>query len=93
MVDERTEVEGQHSLREMAVTRLKKKSDFRAHLLVYVMVNASLVVIWLFTGRGFFWPVFPLFGWGIGVVFNAWDVFRRPEFTEDQVRREMDRLH
>ena len=41
---------------------------------------------------GFFWPVFPLVGWGIGVVMNAWDVYRPEEFTEEQVRREVERL-
>src|ERR1041385_1863453 len=64
--------------RAAAVDRLKKKSDFRAHFLAYVTVNALLLSIWAATGRGFFWPVFPLFGWGIGVVFNWWDAYRRP---------------
>ncbi len=55
------------SLREQAVKRLKKKSDFRIHVLIYVMVNAFLVVIWAMTGSDYFWPVFPMVGWGIGV--------------------------
>jgi hypothetical protein len=42
--------------------------------------------------HGFFWPIFPLVGWGIGVVMNAWDVFRPEEFDEPKIRREMDRL-
>ena len=42
--------------------------------------------------NGFFWPVFPIVGWGIGVVMNAWDVYRNDEFDETQIRREMDRL-
>jgi hypothetical protein len=36
--------------------------------------------------------VFPIVGWGIGVVMNAWDVYRNDEFGEDQIRREMERL-
>ena len=42
--------------------------------------------------NGFFWPVFPIVGWGIGVVMNAWDVYRNDEFDETQIRQEMDRL-
>ena len=38
-----------------------------AHALAYVMVNLLLVAVWFVTGAGFFWPVFPLFGWGIGM--------------------------
>jgi hypothetical protein len=80
-------------LRERAIKRLKKKRDFAGHLLVYVLVNTFLVAIWALTNvHGFFWPVFPLAGWGIGVVMNAWDVFRTEEFGEDEIRREVQRL-
>ncbi len=39
-----------------------------------------------------FWPVFPIVGWGIGVVLNAWDVFRREQFTEAQISKEIGRM-
>jgi hypothetical protein len=52
-----------------------------------------LVVIWVMTDpHGFFWPVFPIAGWGIGVIMNAWDVYARQEITEEDIHREMDRL-
>ena len=80
-------------LRERAVRRLKKRHDFHGHLLVYVLVNTFIVVIWALTNdHGFFWPVFPIVGWGIGVVMNAWDVYRGDEVDETEIRREMDRL-
>jgi uncharacterized ion transporter superfamily protein YfcC len=80
------------SLRERAVKRLKKKSDFRVHLMIYLTVNTFLVMVWAVTGAGFFWPVFPIAGWGIGVIANAWDAFARDVPTESQIRREMDKL-
>ena len=79
-------------LREVALDRLKKKQDFRGHLLVYVMVNALVWSIWALTGSGFPWPVFVTFGWGIGVVMNAWDVYWRAPITEQDVLREAERL-
>ena len=80
-------------LRARAVKQLKKQRDFRGHLLVYVLVNTFLVVIWLVTDQhGFFWPVFPIAGWGIGVIMNAWDVYGRQEITEEDIEREKDRL-
>ena len=83
----------QDVLRERAIKRLKKRRDFSGHLLVYVLVNAFLVVIWAMTDPdGFFWPVFPIVGWGIGVVLNAWDVYRSDEFDEEQIHREIERL-
>jgi hypothetical protein len=79
-------------LRERAVARLKKKSDFHIHLLIYVTVNAFLVTLWAATGAGFFWPVILLAGWGIGVVANAWDAYARDVPTESQIRHEMEKL-
>ncbi len=81
-------------LRDQAVERLKKKRDFKAHVLIYVLVNAFLVVIWAVTrdSGDIFWPIFPLVGWGIGLAANAWDVYGRKPITEDEIRREADRL-
>src|SRR5262249_35842375 len=62
-------------LREQAIHQLKKKRDFRTHLFIYFLVNAMLIVIWAATGAGFFWPVFVILGWGIGIAANAWDVY------------------
>ncbi|HEX2084380.1 MAG TPA: DUF1707 domain-containing protein [Solirubrobacteraceae bacterium] len=47
------------------------RRDFREHLRAYVMVMALLVAIWALTGAGYFWPVWPMLGWGIGVWSHA----------------------
>jgi hypothetical protein len=80
-------------LREQAIKQLKKRHDFHIHLLVYVLVNGFLTVIWVVTsGPGFFWPVFPMAGWGIGLVLHAWDTYTRQEPRDEQIRHEMDRI-
>lgn len=85
-----TEVQDRGS-REEAITRLRKKRELGANLLAYVLVNGFLIAIWAATGAGFFWPMFPILGWGIGVVFHAWDVYRG-EPSEEQIRREIARM-
>jgi 2TM domain len=81
------------AVRDRAVKRLKKRRDFHAHLLVYVLVNATIVAVWALTGRhGFFWPAFPILAWGIGVVMNAWDVYHDEDFTDEQIAREVARM-
>jgi 2TM domain len=81
------------ALRERAIKRLKKRRDFVGHLLVYVMVNGIVVTIWAMTDpHGFFWPIFPILIWGIGVVMNGWDVYRGDTFSEDQIQREIEQL-
>ena len=80
-------------LREEAVRRLRKKQDFRGHLLVYTLVNVVVWTIFLLTApHGFPWPVVVTAGWGIGVVMNAWEVYGRRPITEAQIRHEIDGL-
>ena len=77
-------------LRQQAIESLKKKRDFRTHVLMYVLVNTMLVVIWAVTSGGYFWPVWSIAGWGIGLAAHALESFRRP-MTEEAIRREMER--
>ncbi len=87
------EIDRDTELRDRAIKRLKKRRDFRGHLLVYALVNTFLVVIWaVTTPGGFFWPVFPIVGWGIGVVMNAWDVYFAEDFSEEDIDREIEHL-
>lgn len=81
----------ERDLRQRAVKRLEDKRGLMAHVLAYVSVNLLLVAIWFATGASFFWPVLPIFGWGIGLVFHAWDVLW-PAAGERQIQAEMERL-
>ena len=40
----------------------------RRHVRTFLLVNALLVSIWLLTGAGYFWPMWPILGWGIGII-------------------------
>jgi uncharacterized membrane protein len=79
-------------LRELAIARLRKKSEFKMHLLTYALINTFVIAIWAVTGSGFFWPVFPILGWGIGLIFHAWDAYGRTSPTEAQIHREMESM-
>ena len=87
-----TDLTSRPELRDAAVKQLKKKRGLQAHLLAYVMVNLLLNALWFLTmPGGFYWPIFPLLGWGIGLAFNVWDVYA-PAPTESDIQREMRRL-
>jgi hypothetical protein len=77
--------------REEAIKRIKVKNDFKIHLLVYLAINAMLVFTWAFTGAGFFWPIFPIVAWGIGVVAHGYQVYGNV-YTEERIQREMEKL-
>jgi hypothetical protein len=84
-------------LRDQAVRRIRKRRDFHTHLFVYCVVNAMVWAVWAFIGQtsggyGYPWPAWMTVGWGLGVIMNAWDVYLRRPITEDEIRREADRL-
>lgn len=56
---------------------LHLKRGLRAHAISYVAVNLlSVVLWWLLTPDLFFWPLYSLVGWGIGLAFHVWAVRR-----------------
>ncbi|AXH97749.1 2TM domain-containing protein [Ornithinimicrobium avium] len=79
-------------LRAKALKHLEEKKAFRIHLTTYVVIMGFLVAIWLITGMGYFWPIWPMMGWGIGLALHGaslrWD--RDP--TEEQVAEQARRL-
>src|SRR5262249_10209717 len=59
----------EHSRRERRRGRRRgEKIGLAAHASSYVLMVAMLVTIWLLTTpHGYFWPVWPMLGWGIGL--------------------------
>lgn len=55
------------------------RSAFQAHSTTFVIINTMLVAIWAITSfGGYFWPVWPILGWGVAVAFHAWATYGRP---------------
>jgi len=77
--------------RRAAIERLKNRRGFVPHLVAYVVVNALFVLIWATTGGGYFWPVWVIGLWGIGLVMHAWTAFVQKPITEEDVQREIER--
>lgn len=77
--------------RAAAIKRVKARRDFRGHVAAYVLVNMLLVGIWALSGGGYFWPVWSILGWGIGLAFHGWSVFFERPISEEEIRREMER--
>ena len=49
-------------LHQAAVEKLRKRRELQAHVSAYLLVNTFLIIWWLITPGGFFWPMFPMFG-------------------------------
>ena len=84
--------------RELAIKQLRRKRGFITHLIAYLAVNTALVVIWAAVVLGgylpemFFWPIFPIAGWGFGLLMHGYSVYRGDVLSETQIRREMQKL-
>jgi hypothetical protein len=76
----------------------KKRVAFRRSLYLYIPVNAFLWLIWLLTnihrskpeGWDFPWPLYPMIGWGIGLVIQYFGVYSAS--TKDAVAAEYEKL-
>jgi hypothetical protein len=84
--------ERDEDLRLLAITRLRSKRDLAVHVVGYLAVNGFLVLVWAMTGMPFFWPIFPIVFWGIGLGAHTWDVFGPQDFSEKRIQREIDRM-
>ncbi len=63
---------------KLAQKRVKAKKGFYSHLVVYLIVNAFLFAVNLFTFHGHYWFVYPLLGWGVSVAIQFFTVFGLP---------------
>lgn len=73
-----------------AKERVEAKMGFFVHLAAYVIVNLVLYYINTTTSPGYSWHIWPLLGWGIGVVFHGAGVFIfSGRFKEKLIEREM----
>ena len=82
----------EEQLRKDAMQRIRMRREFWQHLVSYVIVNVALIGVWAITGADYFWPGWVLGGWGIGLLFHAWNTFGQKPIGEDEIQREMERL-
>jgi class 3 adenylate cyclase len=47
------------------------RQSIKIHAVVYAAVNLFLVAIWALTGGGYFWPIWVILGWGLGLACHA----------------------
>jgi hypothetical protein len=86
----------EHQVRE----HVRKLRRFYSDALIYGVVNLGLILIWAISGGGYFWPIWVIIGWGIGLgihafspglipQMNAMVPFMTAEWEDQEVKRLM----
>jgi hypothetical protein len=81
-----------------------KLRRFYTDVLIYGVVNLGLILIWAISGAGYFWPIWVIIGWGIGLGVHAFSLglipqmnamipFMTAEWEDQEVRRLMEAGH
>lgn len=47
--------------------RAAERRELVGRVRTFVLVNVLLIALWAAAGAGYFWPIWPMLGWGIGV--------------------------
>jgi hypothetical protein len=83
----------QYEQAELALTREEWRRGFKIHATVFALVMTGLtvlnIVLVLTTAAGFLWFVFPLVGWGFGLVMHYVHGVRR---ADEHVRARQMRI-
>ncbi|MEJ8845919.1 2TM domain-containing protein [Variovorax rhizosphaerae] len=80
-------------LDKLARRRARAKLGFLMHAAIYAAVNIGLIALSLSTGRH--WALFPLLGWGVGLLahgLSVWVFAPGGNFMESMVQRERAKL-
>jgi len=63
-----------------AIEYVRDLKGFYTHLISYVAIMGGLVLIDLLTSPDTFWAIWPMLGWGIGVLVHGVNVFEMTSF-------------
>ncbi len=80
---------------------VRKLRRFYTDVVIYLGVNTFLILVWALSGVGYFWPIWVIIGWGIGLGLHALSLglipqmtsmlpFMTAEWEDEEVRRLMD---
>jgi len=63
-------------IKEIARRRHYIKRGFFYHLGIFLVISVALVVIYLLTGKGYLWPIWPIGVWSLFVITHLFSTKR-----------------
>ena len=81
-----------HVEEALAFAHVRAIKGFYVHAAQYAVVMTFLVILNLVVMPHYFWAIFPMLGWGVGVAFHGLRVFDKiPLLTGDWEKREVEK--
>jgi len=72
-----------------AALQMQRWRDFGSQVFAYAIGNIVFIVIWAAQGKSFFWPIYPLLVWGLGVSVQHFTAVLLGQITDEDVRRKL----
>ena len=84
------DINNEHTKYDRAKAHVHEIREFYTHLITYIVMVPIFLVINYYT-TSFPWAIFPIMGWGIGVLSHAACTFDwNPFFNKDWEKRKID---
>ncbi|NQU37495.1 MAG: 2TM domain-containing protein [Actinobacteria bacterium] len=80
--------------RKAALKRIEQKRGFWRFAGLWLLISVGMVVIWLLSGRGYFWPIWVFLGMGVAVVAMGFGTFgpKSSGPSEADIQREINKM-
>jgi hypothetical protein len=53
----------------------QQRKGFKSHLFTFIAINGFLVILNLVVSPGYFWAIYPMLGWGLGLLLHGIKVY------------------
>jgi len=62
-------------LKKEQMSNSQKRKEFKSHLFTFIGVNGFLVLLNLVVSPAYFWAIYPILGWGLGLLLHGMKVY------------------
>lgn len=80
------------AFREREARQVRRRRAFALHAAIWAAVNAMLAVIWAINGGGHPWFLYPLLGWGVGLIAHGVTTYLMADTDDIVLEREERRF-
>jgi 2TM domain len=62
-------------VKQEQMSNSQQRKGFKSHLFAFIAINGFLVLLNLVVSPGYLWAIFPILGWGLGLLLHGIKVY------------------